>query len=42
MFLVQAFKTKGFIISAIADLDFNRAKQALYSAGAEKELETIV
>lgn len=40
MFLVQAFKTKGFIISAIADLDFNRAKQALHSAGAEKELET--
>ena len=38
MFLTQAFKTDGFIISAIADLDFNRAKQALITANTEKEL----
>ena len=40
MFLVQAFKTKGITVSAIADLDFNKAKQALYSAGIDKVLET--
>ena len=39
MFLTQAFRTEGFVISAIADLDFNRAKQALITANTDKELD---
>ena len=38
MFLSQAFITDGFIIAAIADLDFNRAKEALRVAAIDKEL----
>ena len=40
MFLSQARSTKGFHIAAIADLSFNRAKDALRTAGFEKELNT--
>jgi len=38
MFLTQAVRTDGFVISAIADLDFNKAKQALITANIDKEL----